>query len=111
MVQKKTAEKALMRISAAAADAGVGRQTVEYYCLLGLISPIRRPGRSGRFFDKEIVKRIRLIHRLNVSGYTLRDIRETYLDPPRKRGEERREKREERKEKTNIEHRTSNAQR
>lgn len=68
-----------MRLSQAAAAAGVSRQTVEYYCMLGLIRPIRPPHRRGRFFDAKLVKRIILIHQLNASGYTLQSIRETYL--------------------------------
>lgn len=68
-----------MRISAAAAAAGVSKQTLEYYVMLGLVAPIRPRGARGRFFDRELVKRIRLIRELNRSGYTLRDIRETYL--------------------------------
>jgi DNA-binding transcriptional MerR regulator len=72
-----------MRISQAARAAGVSRQTVEYYIMLGLISPIRQgnrqAGRRGRFFNVALVKRIRLIRQLNESGYTLRAIRETYL--------------------------------
>jgi DNA-binding transcriptional MerR regulator len=79
MARKKTAQAPLMRISQAAQAAGVSRQTVEYYCMIGLIRPLRPPGRSGRFFDAKLVKRIELIHRLNRSGYTLRSIRETYL--------------------------------
>ena len=68
-----------MRISAAAQSAGVSKQTVEYYIMLGLISPVRPTGKKGRYFDEALVKRIRLIRRLNESGYTLRGIRETYL--------------------------------
>ncbi len=68
-----------MRISAAAQSAGVSKQTVEYYIILGLISPVRPPGKKGRYFDGALVKRIRLIRKLNESGYTLRAIRETYL--------------------------------
>jgi DNA-binding transcriptional MerR regulator len=68
-----------MRLAQAAAAAKVSRQTVEYYCMLGLIRPIRLPHRRGRFFDAALVKRIVLIHQLNASGYTLRAIRETYL--------------------------------
>ena len=79
MAAKETADRSLMRISQAAEAAGVSKQTVEYYILLGLIKPIRRAGRRRRFFDTEMVKRIRLIHNLNESGYTLRAIRETYL--------------------------------
>jgi len=70
----------LMRISAAARAADVSRQTIEYYVMLGLVCPIRLPGRYGRYFDDALVRRIRLIRQLNESGYTLRDIRETYLE-------------------------------
>jgi DNA-binding transcriptional MerR regulator len=69
----------LVRISAAAKAADVSKQTIEYYVMLGLIEPVRKEGNSGRFFDDELITRIRLIHELNKSGYTLRDIRETYL--------------------------------
>ena len=68
-----------MRISQAAKAAGVSKQTVEYYIMIGLISPIRRAGERGRFFNDKLIRRIRLIRRLNESGYTLRSIRETYL--------------------------------
>lgn len=68
-----------MRISAAAEAAGVSKQTVEYYILIGLVEPIRVPGKRSRYFDRNLVRRIRLVRRLNKSGYTLRDIRETYL--------------------------------
>ena len=68
-----------MRISAAAKASGVSKHTIEYYVMLGLIEPLREEGRKGRFFDDELIKRIRLIREMNQSGYTLRDIRETYL--------------------------------
>jgi len=79
MARQQPTKKPLMRISQAAASAGVSRQTVEYYIMLGLVTPIRPEGKRGRYFDAELIKRIRLIRRLNESGYTLRDIRETYL--------------------------------
>ncbi len=78
MVKNKPARKSLMRISQAAQAAGVSRQTVEYYIMLGLIAPIRTPS-GGRLFDAALVRRIRLVRKLNRSGYTLRSIRETYL--------------------------------
>ncbi len=79
MVTKNSTNSSLMRLSAAAKAADVSTQTLEYYIMLGLIVPIRRSERSGRFFDRRLVRRIRLIRRLNESGYTLRSIRETYL--------------------------------
>ena len=71
----------LMRLSEAAAAAEVSKQTLEYYIMLGLIEPVRQ-GRKGcrqRFFDDALVRRVRLIHKLNQTGYALRDIRDTYL--------------------------------
>ena len=79
MMTKQQAKEKLMRISQAAGAAGVSKQTVEYYIMLGLIDPHRRPGKRGRFFDDDHVGRIRLVRQLNDSGYTLREIRETYL--------------------------------
>ena len=68
-----------MRISQAAKAAGVSRQTIEYYVMLGMVEPIRQEGKRSRYFDDALIRRIRLINKLNSSGYTLRDIRETYL--------------------------------
>jgi DNA-binding transcriptional MerR regulator len=68
-----------MGIGQAAREAGVSRQTIAYYIMIGLIDPIRKPDSRRRYFDRELIRRIRLIRRLNRSGYTLRDIRETYL--------------------------------
>jgi DNA-binding transcriptional MerR regulator len=69
----------LLRISQAAKGAGVPTQTVEYYIMLGLIDPITRPPSRSRFFDERLIKRIRLIREMNESGYTLREIRTTWM--------------------------------
>ena len=68
-----------LRIGQAAKAAGVPVQTVEYYIMLGLIDPIIPSGARSRFFDERLVKRIRLIRELNDTGYTLREIRTTWL--------------------------------
>ena len=75
MSARKSQDAALVKISEAATAAGVSRQTVEYYIMLGMIKPLRLSRKPGRHFDAALVKRIVLIHRLNESGYTLRDIR------------------------------------
>lgn len=77
MTPSKT--RKLMRIGQAAKAAGVSTQTVEYYIMLGLIDPLTLPDRRSRFFNASLVKRIRLIRELNDSGYTLREIRTTWL--------------------------------
>jgi len=69
----------LVRLSQAALLADVSNSALEYYIMIGLVRPIRPPGKRTRFFDAGLIDRIRLIRRLNRSGYTLGDIRETWL--------------------------------
>ncbi|MCY2932074.1 MAG: MerR family transcriptional regulator [Planctomycetota bacterium] len=73
------APEPMLRISAAAQAAGVHAQTIEYYIMVGLVKPLRQPGKTGRYFSRQLVRRIRLIHDLNQTGYTLRAIREIYM--------------------------------
>lgn len=79
IVAEKNTLKTPVRISQAAQASGVAKGTIEYYIMLGLIRPLRQPDKPGRFFDEQLIARIRLIRRLNRGGYTLRSIRETYL--------------------------------
>ena len=71
--------KSLMRIGAAAERAGVSRQALQYYLLVGLVKPASRSASGQRLFDQDCISRIKLIRKLNRSGYTLRDIREIFL--------------------------------
>ena len=76
----KTAKKrALLRIGAAAEKAGVSRQSLQYYVMVGLVKPAGKSSSGQRLFDKKSISRIKLIRKLNRSGYTLRDIREIFL--------------------------------
>jgi len=75
----KSESKKVMKIGEAARSADVSPQTIEYYIMLGLVTPITTPGSRRRSFDDKTVKRIRLIRELNDSGYTLREIRTTWL--------------------------------
>ena len=76
----RTAKKrTLVRIGAAAEKAAISRQSLQYYVLLGLVKPAGKSPAGQRLFDKESISRIKLIRKLNRSGYTLRDIREIFL--------------------------------
>jgi DNA-binding transcriptional MerR regulator len=70
----------LFRIGELAHRAGVSKQTVQYYIMIGLLDGVDCTAGGRRLFDIAAVRRVRLIHRLNKSGYTLRDIRETFID-------------------------------
>ncbi len=81
----KTAQKStLVRIGAAAKKAAISRQALQYYVMLGLVKPAAKSPAGQRLFDKEAINRIKLIRKLNRSGYTLRDIREIFLARARK---------------------------
>ena len=82
LVGKKTqgwGKRSLVRIGAAASEAGVSRQSLQYYVMVGLVKPSGKSPSGQRLFDGESIKRIKLIRKLNRSGYTLRDIREIFL--------------------------------
>jgi DNA-binding transcriptional MerR regulator len=74
-----TAQKKLLQTGAAADKAGVSRQTLQYYLMLGLLVPAKLTVSGRRMFDEKAVERIKLIKRLNESGYPLRAIRELFL--------------------------------
>jgi MerR family Zn(II)-responsive transcriptional regulator of zntA len=69
-----------MSIGAAAKKAGVSRQTLQYYLMVGLLEPSEITPTARRLFDQKSIERIRLIKKLNDSGYSLRDIREIFLE-------------------------------
>lgn len=68
-----------MSIGKAAEQAGVSRQSVQYYIMVGLLKATQITASGRRLFDNNAVKRIRLIRSLNESGYPLRAIRELFM--------------------------------
>ena len=70
----------LRSIGTAAKEAGVSRQTLQYYVMLGLMEPTETSQTGRRLFDKNAIERIKLIKNLNESGYPLRAIRELFLE-------------------------------
>ena len=72
--------KDLMQIGRAAKEAGVSRQSLQYYLMVGLLEPVEVTPSGRRMFDDGSVQRIQLIHKLNKSGYTLRAIRELFIE-------------------------------
>ncbi|UCF43960.1 MAG: MerR family transcriptional regulator [Planctomycetota bacterium] len=70
----------LMPIGAAAKKAGISRQSLQYYVMVGLVEPTKVTAGGRRLFDNKSIERIRLIKKLNGSGYPLRAIRELFLE-------------------------------
>lgn len=70
----------LASVGAAAKKAGISRQSLQYYLMVGLLEPTEVTSTGRRLFDQKCIERIRLIKKLNDSGYPLRAIRELFLD-------------------------------
>lgn len=77
MVEK---DKSLFAVGVAAKMAGVSRQSLQYYLMVGLLKPAVVTPTGRRLFDIACVERIKLIKKLNLSGYPLREIRELFLE-------------------------------
>jgi DNA-binding transcriptional MerR regulator len=69
----------LVPIGTAAKKAGISRQTLQYYLMVGLLEPTDVSPTGRRLFDERCIERIKLINKLNISGYPLRAIRELFL--------------------------------
>ncbi len=69
----------LIPIGTAAKKAGISRQSLQYYLMVGLLEPSEITPTGRRLFDDKAISRIRLIKKLNDSGYPLREIREMFL--------------------------------
>lgn len=74
-----TEKKPLYPVGKAAEKAGVSRQSLQYYLMVGLLDPTQVTSTGRRLFDAEAVEKIRLIRKLNKSGYPLRAIRDLFM--------------------------------
>ena len=72
-------KRKLMSVGQAAEKAGISRQSLQYYLMIGLVEPTEVTPAGRRMFDEKSIERIKLIKKLSESGYTLRAIREIFL--------------------------------
>lgn len=70
----------LTSVGSAAKKAGISRQSLQYYLMVGLLDPTEITPTGRRLFDEKAIERIKLIKKLNDSGYPLRAIRELFLE-------------------------------
>lgn len=69
--------RAGLTISRAAERAGVGVETIRFYERRGLIRQPPRPRNGGfRYYDNDVVERIRFIRQAQELGFSLREIKE-----------------------------------
>jgi len=70
----------LTSVGFAAKKAGISRQSLQYYLMVALLEPTEITPSGRRLFDEKAIERIKLIKKLNDSGYPLRAIRELFLE-------------------------------
>ena len=58
--------------------AGISRQVLHSYTVLGLLHPAERTATNRRYYAEPVFRRIRLIRRMLESGYTLQSLREIF---------------------------------
>jgi DNA-binding transcriptional MerR regulator len=73
-------KRGLSAIGTAAKKAGISRQSLQYYLMVGLLEPTEVTPTGRRLFDEKCIERIKLIKKLNESGYPLRAIRELFME-------------------------------
>ncbi|MHC4120363.1 MAG: helix-turn-helix domain-containing protein [Planctomycetota bacterium] len=56
------------------------RQSLQYYLMVGLLEPTEITPTGRRLFDAKSIERVKLIKKLNDSGYPLRAIRELFME-------------------------------
>jgi len=70
----------LVPIGTAAKKAGISRTSLQYYLMVGLLQATEITPTGRRLFDEKTIETIKLIKRLNDSGYPLRAIRELFME-------------------------------
>jgi len=75
-----TQKSKLTPIGAAAKKAGISRQSLQYYLMIGLLEPTEVTATGRRLFDEKGIERIKLVKKLNESGYPLRAIKELFME-------------------------------
>ncbi|AQT68618.1 Nodulation protein NolA [Anaerohalosphaera lusitana] len=69
----------LVQIGKAAEQAGVSRQSLQYYLMVGVVEPTEVTDTGRRLFDGDAIEKIKLVRKLNESGYPLRAIRDLFM--------------------------------
>lgn len=84
--------RVLLKTSEVLEATGITHQVLYRYVTMGLVQEPVAMDDGPRLFDGRTIAAIRLIHRLNSTGYTLREIKETYFRSKRLRTAGRRKK-------------------
>ena len=72
-------EKPLYKTSDVVKRSGFSRQMVYTYTTMGLIQEAAKTPTGHKLYDESVFVKLKLIHDLHESGYTLRDIKQIFF--------------------------------
>ena len=75
-----TEEKKFLKTAELIERSGLTRQMIYEYISFGLLKEAQRTEAGHRLFDERSVTEAKLIHQLSESGYTLRAIRDIFIE-------------------------------
>ncbi len=75
----------LMKTSEVLEKSGITRQMLYLYSTMGLIDAAETTPAGHRLYDASVLTKLRIIRDALETGYSLRDVKETYFDPARLR--------------------------
>lgn len=76
---KPESERQLFKTGEVIKRSGVTRQMLYTYATMGLIEESRKTPTGHKLYDEGVFRRLKLIHDLHESGYTLRDIKDIFF--------------------------------
>ncbi len=76
---KTNGERKLFKSGEVVKQSGITRQMLYMYTTMGLVEEVKKTPTGHKLYDQSIFRRLKLIHDLNESGYTLRDIRDIFF--------------------------------
>ena len=76
---KENSDNEFVGLGRAAQIAGITPGSLQYYIMCGLIEPDLYTPTGRKRFSRDNIERIKIIKKLNDSGYPLREIREIFL--------------------------------
>lgn len=75
---KAESERRLYKSAEVVKKAAITRQMLYTYTTMGLVEEARKTPTGHKLYAESIFRRLKLIHDLHDSGYTLRDIQELF---------------------------------
>jgi DNA-binding transcriptional MerR regulator len=79
-VARSSSDRKLLKTGEVLKRSGVTRQMLYNYVAMGLVDSVKTTPAGHMLFNELVFSRLSLIHNLQVSGYSLRDMKDIFFD-------------------------------